>query len=129
VRPPDLLPGEQVNSTGHIRRSVVELEVPQVGNLALAEIIAVIDTSAAAIRVLNKVIVVLRIVVLCGEFALAITAALLRTLPADFVDKSSLGISQKSPSEHHANLALLLLDRRIMPACVVGNTQSQVHCL
>ncbi len=46
----------------------------QLGNCALAEVTAVIDTSAAAMRVLNVVIVVLRVVVLCGEFALAITA-------------------------------------------------------
>ncbi len=43
----------------------------QLGNCALAEVTAVIDTSAAAMRVLNVVIVVLRVVVLCGEFALA----------------------------------------------------------
>jgi hypothetical protein len=33
---------------------------------------------------LNRVIAILRIVVPCGELAPAITAALLRTLPADF---------------------------------------------
>ncbi len=56
----------------------------QLGNCALAEVTAVIDTSAAAMRVLNVVIVVLRVVVLCGEFALAITAAL-GALPTDFL--------------------------------------------
>jgi hypothetical protein len=56
----------------------------QFGNCsALAEVAAVIDISAAAIRILDRVMVILRVVVVCGEFARAITAALWKTLPAD----------------------------------------------
>src|SRR5882757_7654848 len=53
------------------------------GNCALAEVIAAIDNSAVAIIVLNRVIVVLRLVVLCGELAPADRCCSVRTLPVE----------------------------------------------
>jgi hypothetical protein len=76
----------------------------QGGNCALAEVIVAIDTSAAAIRILNVVIVILRIVVMCGEFAPAIAAALLKTLPGDFLDKRYVGVASKKA--HQVNFTL-----------------------
>ena len=78
--------------------------IAQGGNCALAEAIVVTDTSVAAIRILNVVIVVLRDVV-CGEFAPAITAARLRTFPLrDFSRQSSCRrcLEESSSDDFHA---------------------------
>jgi hypothetical protein len=76
----------------------------QGGSCALAEVIVAIDTSAAAIRILNVVIVILRIVVMCGEFAPAIAAALLKTLPGDFSRQALCRrcVEESSSSELHS---------------------------
>ena len=63
-----------------------------------------IDSSAAAIRILNVVIVVLR-VVLCGELALAITAAWLRTFPADFSVEEYVGVASENARRVNITLA------------------------
>jgi hypothetical protein len=60
------------------------LLIAQLGNCALAAVIVVIDTSAAPTRILNVVMVVLRIADPCGELAQATAAALLSAFPADF---------------------------------------------
>jgi hypothetical protein len=75
----------------------------QGGSCALAEVIVAIDTSAAAITILNVVIVILRIVVMCGEFAPAI-AALLKTLPGDFSRQALCRrcVEESSSSELHS---------------------------
>ena len=71
-------PPLRISRSGYCASKAAGSETAQVGNCALAEVTVVIDTSAATIRFLNVVIVVLRIVVLYGELAPAITAALLR---------------------------------------------------
>jgi hypothetical protein len=83
----------------------------QFGNCsALAEVTAVIDTSAAAIRILDRVIVILRVVVVCGEFARAITATLWKTLPGyffvynNFVYNNYVGI--RPEKAHRVNITL-----------------------
>jgi hypothetical protein len=64
-----------------------------------------IDTSVAAIRILNVVIVILRHVV-CGEFALAITAARLRAFPAgDFLDNGYVGAASEKTRQANITLA------------------------
>jgi hypothetical protein len=62
-----------------------------------------IDTSVAAIRILNVVIVILRSVV-CGEFAPAITATLSRTFPEDFFDNDYVGVASRKA--HQVNFTL-----------------------
>jgi hypothetical protein len=60
------------------------LVTAQLGNCALAVVTVASDTSAAPIRILKVVIVVLRMDVMCAEFAQATAAALSSALPAEF---------------------------------------------
>jgi hypothetical protein len=69
-----------------------------------------IDTSVAAIRILNVVIVILRHVV-CGEFAPAITAARLRAFPLrDFLDSGYVGVASKKAHQANITVARTVLD-------------------
>jgi len=71
--------------TGGGRRHLLDdasgLLTAQLGNCALAVVAVASGTSAGPIRILQVVIVVLRMDMMCGEFAQATAAALLSALP------------------------------------------------